>query len=282
MAIAWFRLWHDFDTDPKWATIAKVSGQHITAVKTVALCVFTNASCNAVKRGVTHRLVSEDVATANQLETDQVDCILAAFQGRILEGSRIISWETRQPAREDNSTSRVKSYRSKKQQGENVTHGNAVKRNVTQGNAPDKDLDTDTDTDYKNKESTREDGSPSDFFPLKDPEAVKRTPLRVLVVEDGWPQFLVKWQQAGLPCIDEDLSDGRHVWSTMDFDARFLASQSLTDRILAGEFDEPKYHPLPKNYLRVGFKRPVRNRTSSTNGRRDVNTHYHGKGPDGL
>ena len=90
--------------------------------------------------------------------------------------------------------------------------------------------------------------------------------LRVLVVEDDWPEFLARWQQAGLPCVAEDLNEGRHVWSTMDFKARLTASQSLLDRTLAGEFDDPAFHPLPKNFLRVGYKRPVRNRAGPSGG----------------
>ncbi|MBN6372926.1 phage replisome organizer, partial [Escherichia coli] len=29
MANAWLRLWHDMPNDPKWRTIARVSGQQI-------------------------------------------------------------------------------------------------------------------------------------------------------------------------------------------------------------------------------------------------------------
>ncbi|EEY1988416.1 phage replisome organizer, partial [Escherichia coli] len=35
MANAWLRLWHDMPNDPKWRTIARVSGQPIATVMAV-------------------------------------------------------------------------------------------------------------------------------------------------------------------------------------------------------------------------------------------------------
>lgn len=145
MANQWFRLWHDMPNDPKWRTIARVSGQPVTAVIAVYLHVLVDASSNADERGRTHSIEVEDIATALDLDDVQVQAILDAMQGRVLEGDVVAGWEKRQPAREDGSAERAKAWRErKKEEGERTrTQANAEKR-------PDKDKEEDKDKNPPN------------------------------------------------------------------------------------------------------------------------------------
>ena len=155
----WLRLWHDMPTDPKWRTIARVSGQSISTVQAIYLQILVNASenssvtqsdagvtqCDMTKRGVTFGLCAEDIASCLDLETEDVECVFAAMQGRVMDGDRVKGWEKRQPIREDNSAERTRRYReNKREERKGVTQSDA---GVTQCDAPDTDTDTDIDTD---------------------------------------------------------------------------------------------------------------------------------------
>ncbi|EEV0545208.1 phage replisome organizer, partial [Escherichia coli] len=49
MANAWLRLWHDMPNDPKWRTIARVSGQPIATVMAVYIHLLVSASRNVTR-----------------------------------------------------------------------------------------------------------------------------------------------------------------------------------------------------------------------------------------
>ncbi|MBB8262398.1 hypothetical protein HEK80_025665, partial [Escherichia coli] len=63
MANAWLRLWHDMPNDPKWRTIARVSGQPIATVMAVYIHLLVSAS-----RNVTH--MSRQVTTDKDTDTE--------------------------------------------------------------------------------------------------------------------------------------------------------------------------------------------------------------------
>ncbi len=111
MSNQWLRLWHDMPTDPKWRTIAKVSGQRIGDVIAVYTHLLVAASTNAPERGRTQSFNAEDVASALDLETNAVDAIVDAMQLRVLDGDRMKGWDKRQPEREDGSAERAKAWR---------------------------------------------------------------------------------------------------------------------------------------------------------------------------
>jgi hypothetical protein len=136
MANQWLRLWHDMPTDPKWRTVAKVSGQRIGDVMAVYLHLLVCAS-NATERGRTQSFNCEDVASALDIETEHVASIIDAMQGRVLDGDMVAGWEKRQAAREDGSAERAKAWRDAKKAELNAakTKSNATERNRT----PDKD-----------------------------------------------------------------------------------------------------------------------------------------------
>jgi len=136
-------------TDPKWRTIARASGQRIGDVIAVFVHVLVDAS-NATERGRTQSIASEDVASALDIGSDQVDAILAAMQGRVIDGDRVLGWEKRQPIREDGAAARAKAWRNTQSERKR-TQANASEREQT--------LDTDTDTDTE-KEQKKEPLSP--------------------------------------------------------------------------------------------------------------------------
>lgn len=144
MANQWLRLWHDMPTDPKWRTISKASGQRIGDVMAVYVHLLVCAS-NATERGRTQSFNSEDVASALDLDTEQVEQIIAAMQGRVLDGDLLKGWENRQVAREDGSAERSKAWREAQKTASERTP-NAAERKRT----PDKDKDKDKDKEKTN------------------------------------------------------------------------------------------------------------------------------------
>ena len=143
--------------DPKFRTISKASKQPVTAVLSVYLHVLTSASENATERGRT-QANAENVASALDLETEQVQAIFAAMQGRLLDGDRVSGWEKRQPKREDNSAERSRVWREEKKAAAET------ERNRTQSNA-EKRPDTDTDTDIERAKALPETGRKRTSYP---------------------------------------------------------------------------------------------------------------------
>jgi hypothetical protein len=140
MSNQWLRLWHDMPNDPKWRTIARVSKQSVSTVIAVYLHVLVTAS-NASERGRTQSLNSEDIASALDVETSEIEAILSAMQGRVLDGDKVAGWEKRQPLREDGAAERAKAWRESKKNAP-VESANATERNQNAEERPDTDTDT--------------------------------------------------------------------------------------------------------------------------------------------
>jgi len=163
----WVRLWHDMPTDPKWRVIARKSKCSIAEVIAVYTFLLVNASANATERGRTINFDSEDVAAALDMEDTQIESILNAMQGKVLEGEFLTGWEKRQPKRERedaNSASRSKAWRERKKLEKET---NDKERHRTPPNATerlDTDTDTDTDTDIKNKHARKKNILFSEFI----------------------------------------------------------------------------------------------------------------------
>jgi hypothetical protein len=158
----WLRLWHDMPNDPKWRTIARISQQPIALVQALYLHLLVDASRN-VTRGNADVTV-EDLASALDADEAQIEAVLEAMQGRVLDGRTITGWDKRQPKRQDDSSERVRRHRAKKSEKDEKTNtydqtggckedsvtpssndGNACNAPVTQCNAPDKKrLDTES------------------------------------------------------------------------------------------------------------------------------------------
>ncbi|WP_065202515.1 hypothetical protein [Chromobacterium subtsugae] len=99
MSNQWLRLWHDMPNDPKWRTIARISGQPIALVQAVYLHLLVDASRNVTRGHVT--VTAEDLASALDVTDEDIEAVLAAMQGRVLDGLELSGWDKRQPKRED-------------------------------------------------------------------------------------------------------------------------------------------------------------------------------------
>lgn len=145
MANSWLRLWHDMPTDPKWRTIARVSGQSISLVQSVYLQLLVDASRNVTRGHVT--VTVEDIASALDTKEGDVSSVIEAMQGRVLDSDKLTGWETRQPAKEDagdpisgakSAVQRKREQREREQlerekttPSQDVTNGHDESRNVT-------------------------------------------------------------------------------------------------------------------------------------------------------
>lgn len=111
MALPWFRHWRGLMTDPKFKTIARLSGEPLVYVLGV-YNILLESACDATERGVT-TCDADDVASALDIETSSVIAILDAMQEKVLDGKLLTGWESRQPIKEDSSTERTQKYRAK-------------------------------------------------------------------------------------------------------------------------------------------------------------------------
>lgn len=168
MSNSWLRLWHDMPNDPKWRTIARVSGQPISLVISTYLHLMVDASRNVTRGHVD--VTKEDIASALDVTDEQIEQIFSAMQGRVMIENKLTGWEKRQPKREDSGDSesgaksaaerkRAQRAREKLEQEEKEKEEcHAMSRNVT--------LDKDTDTEKKHRQNKQR-GSrlPADWKP---------------------------------------------------------------------------------------------------------------------
>lgn len=129
----WFRSWHGAPTDTAFLVIARRAQVAPGMVSAVYWALLDYASQNN-PRGSIAGFDSEAYAEWAGWEEAQVIAIIAAFhgKGKITEDGEIVAWADRQPKREDDSAPRVKAFRDRqKALQDDVTHGNAVKQNVT-------------------------------------------------------------------------------------------------------------------------------------------------------
>jgi hypothetical protein len=152
MANQWLRLWHDMPTDPKWRTIARVSGQPISMVQAVYLHLLVDASRNVTRGHAT--VTKEDLASALDASEDTISAVLDAMQGRVMDGDYLSGWDKRQVKREDSETidsaaksaaERKREQRERERESRNVTQCHEASRNVTldkDKSREDKDITT--------------------------------------------------------------------------------------------------------------------------------------------
>jgi hypothetical protein len=146
--MSWVRLWTDMPNDPKWRVISRHSKRPVSEVVSVFVYMLTDAA-QWEHRGSLGNWNDEDVGAALDIETEHVEAIRLAMQGRVLDGDNLLGWSKRQPAREDNSAERAKAWREKKKQ--EVTLANACERTRTLGDAPEeKRIDKNIDTNVSN------------------------------------------------------------------------------------------------------------------------------------
>lgn len=151
----WLRLWHDMPNDPKWRTIARISGQPISLVLSVYVHLMVDASRN-VTRGHAD-VTTEDLASALDVTDDAVEAVLSAMQGRVLEDRKLSGWEKRQPKREDlgneNTGAKSAAQRKREQREREREEKSAAESQENNGrHAESREVTTDTDTDKNIKE----------------------------------------------------------------------------------------------------------------------------------
>lgn len=154
----WFRSWHGAPTDSKWLFIAQRAKTQPGIVAYVFWSLEDYASQNS-DRGSVAGFDVDVCAAFSGFDATVITAVLTAFaeKGIVTAEHRLASWEKRQPKREDNSTPRVREYRERNAGQTSllpddgiVTQCNAVQRDVTQINAPEKikrreDIDTYTE-----------------------------------------------------------------------------------------------------------------------------------------
>jgi hypothetical protein len=205
----WVRLYHETPTDPKWRVIAKKTGQRIGDVLAVWIFILTNASSNATERGRTHNLAPEDIAAALDLETSDVDAIIAAMEGKTIAQGRLLGWEKRNPIKEDGSAERAKRWRQANATERLRTLANATERKRTLPNEserPESEGDTDTETESE-KEKSRSEARARD--------AAEFAELAKILGFDGndhrnWLEFVAMKTRHGLEFEAHILAAARH------------------------------------------------------------------------
>jgi len=186
MANIWLRLYHDMPNDPKWRTIARAAKQPITVVIAVYVHLLTIASA-AVERGFVKGLDSEDLASALDIDSEAVDAVLSAMQGRVIEGEKLSGWDNRQANREDGAAERAKAWREKKKAEKD--QANAANGSRTQTNAnerkrtPDKSREEEINKEQKPSRDKRE--SDPRHVPFKLACEMYATHKGVIFVWDG-------------------------------------------------------------------------------------------------
>ncbi|WP_218972767.1 hypothetical protein [Neopusillimonas maritima] len=198
MSNSWLRLWHDMPNDPKWRTIARVSGQPIALVQAMYLHLLVDASRNVTRGHV--NVTTEDLASALDVTEEAVSSVLDAMKGRVLDGDRLSGWDARQPKREDagNSETGAKSATQRKREQrarEKETNQNtqkpechAASRNVT--------LDKDTDKEEEKRESSSPAAQPNPTLTKSNTPKAARLPTD-WQLPDEWAQWAME-QHPGL------------------------------------------------------------------------------------
>lgn len=182
MSIQWLRLWHDMPNDPKWRTIARAAKQPISCVIAVYLHLLVAASANANERGRTQTEHAEDIASALDMESEQISQIINAMQGRVLEGDLVSGWDKRQVEREDGSAARAKAWREAQKE---------LKR--TQANAGEREGTPDKDKDKEKSSSARGTRLPDDWHPTIEDTAFCKTERPDLKASDVAKRFYDYW-----------------------------------------------------------------------------------------
>lgn len=158
MNIQWLRLWHDMPNDPKFKTVARLSGEPISLVISMFVHMMVDASRNVTRGHVT--VTQEDLASALDVTESQIAAVIHSMQGRLLDGNYLLGWENRQVKREDNSgdmqpakssAQRKAEQRARQKEARDRAEAAGSSAHVTQSHAESRNVTLDKDKD-KDKE----------------------------------------------------------------------------------------------------------------------------------
>lgn len=127
MANQWFRMYHEFATDPKVQMLSEADQRRFVMLLCLKCCN-GDVTLQDEEAAFQLRISNEEFAQTKQLLIEK---------GLIDETLTPTAWDKRQYA-SDSSAARVRKHREKKKQGCNVTE--------TKSNALDTEADTETDT----------------------------------------------------------------------------------------------------------------------------------------
>ncbi|WP_454676657.1 hypothetical protein [Achromobacter marplatensis] len=232
MANEWFRLWHDMPTDPKWKTIARVSGQPISVVIAVSMHYMASASRNVTRGHVD--VTTEDVASALDVTDDVVDAIYTAMQGRFLDGNRIISWEKRQPKKEDAGSleSRAKSAaerkRDQRERERQATESSVSRKGHDESREVTTDKEEDKDKDKEEKQTPpnpRKRGNGFDASAIELPDWLDR---------DDWQSWVADRKDRKKPVTEEGAK--RQLQQLADYRAEGHQPAAVIANSIAGSY----------------------------------------------
>lgn len=198
MANSWLRLWHDMPNDPKWRTIARISGQPIALVQAVYIHLLVDASRN-VTRG--HADVTiEDLASALDVTEESISAIHDAMQGRVLDGMTLSGWSARQPKREDAGSSESGAKSAAQRKREQRERDKEAQKSEENRQCHDESRIVTTDKD-KDKETDKENTKATAAYTSKtvetsgDSPPVGRAEISEPPLPDGSPRFAVLIRQ---------------------------------------------------------------------------------------
>ena len=154
MANQWLRLWHDMPNDPKWRTIARISGQPIALVQAVFLHLLVDASRNVTRGHIS--VTPEDLASALDVTDDAITSVLDAMQGRVMDGNELSGWASRQPKREDSGDEESGAKSAAQRKREQRERERAGKSNGGSGSRHDESRDVTLDKDKEEDKEEKE------------------------------------------------------------------------------------------------------------------------------
>ncbi len=127
----WLRLYLDFPHHPKWRTIAALTVLPIHKVLAVATYLLCKAGAGH-PRGSLAEFSPIECAVALDLEADEVMRIYGAFEGHgWIEGDFLVTWDERQPDREDpTNKARQQRYRDRRKAEREAAAAQALRNGV--------------------------------------------------------------------------------------------------------------------------------------------------------
>lgn len=181
----WFRWYHGTATDMKFGRIARQTGQTRERVLFVWAMLLESASDNDT-RG-TFDVEPDDIADILNCETDAIALIMDAMRDAgLVDGNTLVSWEKRQPARDD-SAARQRKHRARNADVTRTPRDSDAP--VTRVTVLDTETDTETETEKKGRARGARltlDQPPADWIAWAEGEGHHDPPAEWLRFRDYW------------------------------------------------------------------------------------------------
>jgi len=80
--------------------------------------------------------------------------------------------------------------------------------------------------------------------------------------DSDYLRLMEEYEASGKPLIDKDKAEGFPLWQKLSYQERAMAVENFRDRVQRGQYDDPTYIHLPKNYLEGEWSRKTVKRRS--------------------